>query len=91
MRECRRHTVIFETPRRIHPFVLHEQAPLFHTNTIGHSVSALQDGLAFANGQNFIAIGKRKQFSETPHTTEGNRIGPLRPFGLEFAQASGRG
>ena len=80
------HAVVLEAAGRVHALVLQEQLARSHADIAGHGVGALQDGLAFADGQDVFGRGERQQFAEAPDAAEAERIGAFGPFGLEFAQ-----
>ena len=61
------HAVVFEAAAGIEPLVLQQQIPGFHAHLPGEQIGLLQDGAAFADGDDvvFRAI-ERQQFAESP-------------------------
>jgi hypothetical protein len=75
--------------RRVHPFVLQEQTPGSAADVSGNAFGRLQQRLAFAYGDALFLRHKRQQFMEPPYAAETERIGPPRPFLLEFGERLG--
>ena len=88
--ERRRHAVVLEAARRVHPLVLQEEPAGLEADVAGHAVGLLQDGLALADGQNLFGRGERQQFAETPDAAEVERIAALGPLRLEVAERTWR-
>jgi hypothetical protein len=71
MRECGRHSIVLEAPRRIQPFVLKHELAGAHAHLLGEQVGLLEDGSAFADGDDvFLGAVEGQQFAEAPDTGE---------------------
>ena len=72
------HAVVFEAAGGIQAFVLQQQLAGLHAELLGEQVGLLQDGPAFADGDD-VALGavERQQLAEAPDAGEIEPAGDL--------------
>ena len=86
VRERRRHAVVLEAARRVHPLVLQEQPPGLQADVRGDRVGPLAERLPLADGHDLVVRGEREQFAEPPDAGEVERVGAVRPLRLEVRE-----
>ena len=71
MRERGRHPVVLETAAGVQPLILQKQLPRLHSQLPGEQIGLLENGPAFADGDDvFLAAVERQQFAESPDAGE---------------------
>ena len=91
MRECRRHTIIFEASGGVHALVLEPEAGGFEADVPGDLVGGLEEGLAFADGDDELGGSEGEEVAEPPDAGEVEGIEAGGPSGLELVEAAGDG
>ena len=86
MRECGGHAVVFEAAGGIHAFVLEPERAGIDADVATDLVGALEQGLAFADGDDLDRRGEREQLAEPPDAGEGERVVAPAPFRLEVGE-----
>ena len=89
MSKGRRHSIIFEAARGIHPLVLQPKEP-GSMPTYRPTLSArCSKRLPFADGHDHFGRGERKQVTKSPDSREIQGIETINPLGLEIAEPAG--
>ena len=86
MCERRGHSVVFEAAGGIHALVLEPESAGIEPDVAADLVGLLEQGLAFADGDDLAAGGERKQLPESPDAGEGERVVAVGPFRLEVSE-----
>ncbi len=87
--EGRRHAVVLETARGVHPLVLQVQAVGPDADVAGGRFARLQEGLPFADGDAIAQGGEGQQFVESPDAAKTVRIVAMGPFFLKRGERFG--
>ena len=83
------HAVVLERAAGVEAFVLEMKAAGADFGVFGDAVGGLEDGLALAEGDDFVAAGEGEQLAEPPDAAEGEGVAALGPAALEPGKVGG--
>jgi len=77
------HAVVLEAAGGVHAFILQHEAAGLHADVLADGIAALQQGLAFADGDDLFFGDEWEQFAEPPDAGKMGGVCAFRPFAFE--------